>query len=88
MALNHVQERLISELMDYAKIKYPQVELRTITESPDDPNRVWVVVKGIDWDDDDRVMDFTEYISDRETDILLEYGYSISLMPVPIPVTA
>ncbi len=46
MTLNHVQERLISELMDYAKIKYPQVGLGTITESPDNPNRVWVVVEG------------------------------------------
>ncbi len=41
--------------------------------------------KGLDWDDDDRVMDFAEYVSDKETDILVEYGYSISLMPVPIP---
>jgi len=88
MTLNHVQERLIDELMVYAKIKYPEVGIRTITESPDNPNRVWVIVKGLDWDDDDRVMDFTEYVSDRETDILVEYGYSISLMPVPIPGSA
>lgn len=85
MTLNHVQERLIDELMAYAKIKYPETELQAVTESPENPNRIWVIVKGIDWNDDDRVMDFAEYVSDKETDILVDYGYPISLMPISMP---
>ncbi|MCP4113455.1 MAG: hypothetical protein GY749_49325 [Desulfobacteraceae bacterium] len=83
MILNHAQERLINELMGYAKTKYPEVSLREITESPGDSNQVLVIVDGIDWNDDDRVMDFTEYLSEKQTDILLDYGYSISVMPLP-----
>jgi len=85
MVLNNVQERLIGELMDYAKAEYPEITLRKITESPGSSDRVWGIVSGIDWHDDDKVMDFTEYLSLKEDDILVEYGYSISLMPVPIP---
>ncbi|MDM8548625.1 hypothetical protein QUF72_01055 [Desulfobacterales bacterium HSG2] len=84
MILNHVQERLIDELMAYAQEKYPEVKLNAITESPSDEKHVWVTVEGIDWDDDDRVMDFTEYLSLKEEDILVEYGYPISVMPIPM----
>ena len=82
MTLNHVQERLISELMDYGRKKYPEIELEEITDSPSSSDHVWVIIKGIDWNDDDRVMDFIEYVAGKQEDILLEYGYPISLMPV------
>ena len=85
MTLNHVQERLIDELMVYANIKYPEVGIRTITESPDNPRHVWVIVSGIDWDDEDISMDFMEYLSLKQEDFLVEYGYPISLMPVSMP---
>lgn len=62
--------------------------MREITEHPENPNRLWVVVDGIDWNDDDKVMDFIEYTADKETDILVDYGYSISLMPVSMTVEA
>jgi hypothetical protein len=48
-------------------------------------NHLWVIVKGIDWNDDDRVMDFIEYMSLKQEDILVEYGYHISLMPILLP---
>ncbi len=82
MRINHVQERLINELMDYARQKYPEIELGKITESPSSSNHVWVIIKGIDWNDDDKSMDFMEYLSGKQEDILVEYGYPISLMPI------
>ncbi|CAN2042463.1 Large polyvalent protein associated domain-containing protein [Candidatus Magnetomoraceae bacterium gMMP-15] len=85
MIVNHVQERLINELIDYAKIKYPEVSLKTITESPSDSERIWAIVNGIDWNDDDKTMDFLDYLSLKEDDILVEYGYPISLMPISLP---
>jgi len=85
MTLNHVQERLINELMDYARKKYPEIRLGEITDSPSSSNHVWVIIKGIDWNDDDRVMDFIEYVAGKQEDILVEYGYPISLMPVSMP---
>jgi hypothetical protein len=86
MTLNPVQERLIRELMAYTQQKYPEVSLRTIIEGPENPNHLWLIVKGINWnDDDDRVMDFMEYTSLKEEDILVEYGYHFSLMPISLP---
>jgi len=82
MRINHVQERLIGELIDYAKNKYPEIELGEITDSPSSSNHIWVIVKGIDWNDDDKAMDFMEYIAEKQEDILVEYGYPISLMPI------
>ncbi len=82
MRLNHVQERLINELMDYAKKKYPEIELGEVTDSPSSSNHLWVIVKGIDWGDDDKVMDFIEYVAGKQEDIFVEYGYPISLMPI------
>ena len=82
MTLNHVQERLINELMDYARQKYPEIEFGKITDSPSSSNHVWVIIKGIVWDDDDKVMDFIEYVAGKQEDILVEYGYPISLMPI------
>ncbi len=84
MILNHVQERLIGELMDYARQKYPEIELGKITESPSSSDHIWVIIKGIDWNDD-KAMDFMEYLSGKQEDILVEYGYPISLMPVSMP---
>jgi hypothetical protein len=83
MVLNHIQERLIDELIGHAKMKYPEVSLREIAESPGGSEQILVTVDGIDWNDDDKVMDFTEYLSEKQTDILLDYGYSISVMPLP-----
>ncbi len=85
MILNHVQERLVNELMDYAKIKYPDVGIQTITESPANTKHVWVIVQGIDWNDEDMSMDFMEYLSVKQEDILVEYGYPISLLPISMP---
>ncbi|MBF0101371.1 MAG: hypothetical protein HQK77_10735 [Desulfobacterales bacterium] len=85
MTLNHVQERLINELMDYARQQYPEIKLGNITDSPSSSNHLWVFIKGIDWNDDDKVMDFIEYVSGKQEDILVEYGYPISLMPIGMP---
>lgn len=81
MRINHVQERLINELLDYAKIKYPETEIQDITEAPYDEGRLLVFVKGIDWNDDDKSMGFMEYLAPKQDDVLVEYGYPISLMP-------
>lgn len=81
MRVNHVQERLIGELMDYAKMKYPEIELGEITDSPGSSNHVWVIVKGIDWNDDDKAMDFMEYVANKQEDVLVDYGYPINLIP-------
>jgi len=84
MTINHVQERLINELIIYAQKKYPEIQLQKIVEFPSDSNHIWGIVSGIDWDNDDKVMDFTEYVSYKQDDFLVEYGYPIALMPVPV----
>ena len=85
MMLNHVQERLVRELLEYAHAKYPEVSIHKFSESPENANHIWVIVRGLDWHDDDRIMDFTAYMSLKEEDILVEYGYHFSLMPISLP---
>jgi len=68
--------------MDYARQKYPEIELGRITESPSSSDHIWVIIKGIEWNDEDKSMDFMEYLSGKQEDILVEYGYPISLMPI------
>ena len=48
MRLNRMQKRLIQELLEYAKQKFPEISLDTIEEGPEDPDYIWVSVKGID----------------------------------------
>lgn len=86
MRLNHVQQRLIRELLAYAHQKYPEVGLRTIIEGPENPDHLWIIPTGIHWDDDDdRVMDFMEYMAMKQEEILVEYGYHFSFMPISLP---
>jgi len=44
-----------------------------------------VIIKGIDWNNDDKSMYFMEYLAGKQEDILVEYGYPISLMPIRMP---
>lgn len=80
--LNSKQEELIQELFEYAKAKFPEIEIVNITAHPENPNHIWVEISGIDFYDDDKYFEFSEYVSPKEEDILVDYGYPINLMVV------
>ncbi len=51
-----------------------------ITEGPENPDNVWINVT--EPEDEDRDIELTEFFSEKCTDILMDYGYDISVMPV------
>jgi len=79
--MNFKQKELINELFEKVKQKYPETRLIKIMESPEDPRDLWIWVSAPD--DEDREIELMEFASELETDILLDYGYSLSIMTMP-----
>jgi len=65
--INFKQEELIDNLIKTIKNKYSEVELVNITESPED---------------EDRESELFDFACDITSDILVDYGYHMLLMPV------
>jgi len=78
--MNFKQEELIQELLDTVKAKFPEVEFISVTESPEDPADLWVNVTAPE--DEDREDELMEFACDKTTDILIDYGYHMLIMPM------
>jgi hypothetical protein len=76
--INFKQEELAREFFSSLKHHFPEVSLINVTESPADPRAVWVNVTAPE--DEDREIDLIEFAGEKTTDILLDYGYYISIM--------
>ncbi|MCP4351029.1 MAG: hypothetical protein GY795_36645 [Desulfobacterales bacterium] len=79
--INFKQEELIEELMCQIREKFPEVELIDVTESCETSTTLWINVTAPE--DEDRKIELREFGSDKVTDILLDYGYHMLLMPTP-----
>ncbi|MGE0086068.1 MAG: hypothetical protein AB7S75_16795 [Desulfococcaceae bacterium] len=77
--INFKQKELIDKLFNAVKEKFPEVKFLKVTESPEDPADLWVNITTPK--DEEREIDLIEFSSDITTDILLDYGYYISIMP-------
>lgn len=77
--MNFKQKDLIEKLLEAVKSNFPEVQLLSITESPEDPNDLWVNITAPA--DEDREIALLEFASEKEFDILESYGYQITLMP-------
>ena len=78
--MNFKQEELIDELMIQIQERYPEVELVGVTESPESASTLWIEVTAPE--DEDRRIEMREFGSDKVSDILLDYGYHMLVMPV------
>jgi len=78
--MNFKQEELIDELMIQIQERYPEVELIRVTESPESASTLWIEVTAPE--DEDRRIEMREFGSDKVSDILLDYGYHMLVMPV------
>ncbi len=78
--INFKQEELIEDLIRHIRGKYPEVELIDFTESPEDPESLWINITAPE--DEDREIELRTFASDKATDILLDYGYHMLVMPV------
>jgi hypothetical protein len=78
--LNFKQFELGQQLFEQLKQLFAEVELIEITESPLNPSNVWVnITVPID---EDRWISLRETASDMSMDLLLDYGYHITINPV------
>ena len=79
--INFKQKELIKNLVKNVQKKFPEVKFLNVRPSPENPNDLWVKVTAPD--DEDREIELLEYSADKSMDILLDYGYHISIMPTP-----
>ena len=77
--INFKQKELVEYLFNSVKEKFPEVRFLKVTESPEDPADLWINITAPK--DEEREEDMIAYASDKTTDILLDYGYYISIMP-------
>ncbi len=66
--------------MDQIRKRFPEVRLINVAESCEDPESLWIKVTSPD--DEDRELELRAFGSDKVTDILLDYGYHMLVMPV------
>ena len=66
--------------------KFPEARLVNVTPSPENPDIPWVKITTPE--DEDRKIKRDEFASEKEAEVLLEYGYRMMLMPVRNPENA
>ncbi|MBM2815275.1 MAG: hypothetical protein HW421_2037 [Ignavibacteria bacterium] len=79
MKINLKQQQLIDELLFKIKEKYPEVVLKDLQASPDDPEDIWINI--IADMDEEREIELRAYSAELTTEILSDYGYALSIMP-------
>lgn len=78
MSLTKKQHELIDELLEIIRAKFPETRLLSIHSSPESDNDIWV---NVSVPDDDGFLAISELVSMRETEMLVETGYQITVMP-------
>ena len=82
MRIDLKEQELTDNLFQVVKEKYPEIEFVKITRSPDDPSHIWINVAVPE--DEDRQIELNEFAAEKEHDILLDYGYWISVIPYSV----
>ena len=75
--INVKQRELSKMLYDRLKHQFSEIDLVDITESSENPNHIWVNI--IMPHDEDREIALREAASEISTEILLDYGYHITI---------
>ncbi len=78
--INFRQEQLIEEVVNYVRNRFPEVKVIGVTESPEDPESLWIRVTSPE--DDNRRSELISYACDKTMDILTDYGYHMLVMPI------
>ncbi len=76
---NFKQQQLADDFFQSVKSKFPEIQLINITPSPEDPRDLWINITAPA--DEDREFELMDWVSEKSADILLEYGYSILVLP-------
>ncbi len=86
---NDKQIELSNMLFEKVKTRFPEIQLVDITEAAENPTSIWVNV--VMPSDEDREIEAREMASEISADILLDYGYHITISsacPAPAVVKA
>ena len=78
MRMNFRQEELIRDFFSDVRKKFPEVEFLNVTESPENPEDLWINMT--EPETEEREDELIEFAGDKTTDILLKYGYYITIM--------
>lgn len=79
MKINYKQKQLVDELFNKVRSKYPEIEFKNLDVSPDDSEHIWInVIANMDEDEE---INMRHYASELAVDMLINYGYRISIMP-------
>jgi hypothetical protein len=76
--INHKQQELITNLLANVQVQYPEIRFKGYEVNPDDKEHIWVIVDAPM--DEERQIELGRFAAGFSTDILLDYGYAISLM--------
>ncbi len=79
MRMNFKQKELILEFYNAIREKFPETEFLSVAESPENPNDLWINITAPE--DEDREDELIEFAGNKGTDILLDYGYYLLVMP-------
>lgn len=79
--MNFKQKELSHKLFEQLKERFPEIEFVNISESAEDPADLWVNI--VMPEDDDRQIGLIEMAGELSTDLLLDYGYSITISAEP-----
>jgi hypothetical protein len=75
--INFKQMELSHQLFDQLKGQFPEIELVDTIESPFSRESLWVRI--LMPEDEDREIEMGELAAEISTDILLDYGYHITI---------
>jgi len=76
--MNVKQKELIDDLYQSTKQRFPEIDLINITNSPENSEEIWINVTSPNEQLEDELIVFS---AEKSTDILLDYGYQILVMP-------
>jgi len=76
--MNIKQRELINDLYQSTKKQFPEIDLINISKSPENSEEIWINVTTPNEQIDEDLIVFS---ADKSTDILLNYGYQILVMP-------
>lgn len=76
--INFKQKELIQNFFREMKQKFPETEFVSVSESPENPSDLWINITALE--DENREEELISFASDKTSDILLDYGYYITIM--------
>lgn len=76
--MNHIEEKLLNELFEKVRTRFPMIVRQEITTSPEDRSHIWLFVHAVVNEEEE--ISLRDYAAELEAEILLDYGYRISLM--------